>query len=156
MSLLVHCLHQVQMCMMTMLHYSCTLTVSAFRFRVFSRCYLCDPTKHLYRKRTLVRNSRVQISALHGRFVEVHLLQSNQTHCIPRISFNFNHPASDWAIQRRLFRPLDLRIDLLHIIVRSRHDSLAIFSTKHDTAKCSISLPIIVVLPVHRKRALVI
>jgi len=131
---------------------------------------ICAIQRNISIEKGLVRNARVQITALHRRFVEVRLLQSNQTHCIPRISFDFNPPASDWTVQRRQFplrlayattfngcqgltlakTALDLRIDpfahgqLYTALsrVRSRHDSLAIFSTTNeneDTANVVLS-----------------
>ena len=121
---------------------------------------ICAIQRNISIEKGLVRNARVQISALHRRFIEVRLLQSNQTHCIPRISFDFNPAGSDWTVQRRQFplrlayattfngcqgltlakTALDLRIDpfahgqLYTALsrVRSRQDSLVIFSTTND------------------------
>ncbi|KAF9232085.1 hypothetical protein BU15DRAFT_55416 [Melanogaster broomeanus] len=55
----------------------------------------------------LVHNARVEITALHQRFIEVRLLNDNCTHCIPCITFTFSPPHSGWTINHKQF-PLRL------------------------------------------------
>ncbi|KAI6020228.1 hypothetical protein BKA83DRAFT_4056712, partial [Pisolithus microcarpus] len=55
----------------------------------------------------LVHNVGVRITAVHQHFVEVQLPRQCDTHCIPRISFDFIPPGSDWTVTRKQF-PLRL------------------------------------------------
>ncbi|KAI6021559.1 hypothetical protein PISMIDRAFT_97980 [Pisolithus microcarpus 441] len=113
----------------------------------------------------LVHNARVRIAAVHRRFVEVQLPNESDTHCIPRISFNFTPPASDWTVTRKQF-PLrlayattfngcqgltlarsvvDLRIDpfahgqLYTALsrVRRREDTLILFTDSNEEQTCA-------------------
>ena len=51
----------------------------------------------------LVRNVRVHITALHRRFVEVHIPHTREIHCLPRITFSFNPARSSWTVNRKQF-----------------------------------------------------
>ena len=107
----------------------------------------------------LVRNARVQILVLHRHSIEVRLLQSNQTHCIPLLPQAIGPSNEDNSPLRLAYATtfndcqglmlakttLDLRIDpfahgqLYTALsrVRSKRDSLVIFSAtseNHDTA----------------------
>jgi len=55
----------------------------------------------------LVRNVRVQIVALHRRFMEVRQINSNEVHCIPQINFDFHPTHTDWTVLHQQF-PLRL------------------------------------------------
>lgn len=113
----------------------------------------------------LIHNGHVRITAVHRRFVEVSLHHESQAHCVPRISFTFTPPASDWTVTRKQF-PLrlayattfngcqgltlsrsvvDLRIDpFAHgqlytalSTVRRREDTLILFTNSNEEQTCA-------------------
>ncbi|KAG2047535.1 hypothetical protein BDR06DRAFT_897183, partial [Suillus hirtellus] len=51
----------------------------------------------------LVRNARVCITALHRRFIEVQIPETEERHCLPRITSTFNPPGSSWTVNRKQF-----------------------------------------------------
>ena len=48
-----------------------------------------------------MRNCRICITALHCRFIEVQILNSTETHCLPRITFSFNPHGSSWTVNHK-------------------------------------------------------
>lgn len=68
---------------------------------------ICAIQRNLAVEKGLVRNARVQITALHHRFVEIRRIDSHEVHCIPRINFDFHPPYTDWTVLCRQF-PLRL------------------------------------------------
>ncbi|KAN0081312.1 PIF1-like helicase domain containing protein [Tylopilus felleus] len=125
---------------------------------------ICALQRNLSVEKGLVHNAWVCISAVHRHFVEVQfpteLEHEVETHCIPRISFNFSPPGSDWTVTHKQFplRPayattfngcqeltLDRSVLDLHIdpfahgqlytalsCVRCRTHTLALFSESND------------------------
>ena len=126
---------------------------------------ICAIQRNLSVEKGLVHNARVQIVALHHRFIEVQMLDRPDIICIPRITFNFRPFNSNWTVQRKQFplraayattfnscqgltldrSCLDLRIDpfahgqLYTALsrVRCRQHSLAIFS--HSNAQKDVA-----------------
>ena len=68
---------------------------------------ICAIQRNIAVEKGLVRNARVQIIALHRRFVEVRKLDDNNVHCLPRITFAFQPHGTDWTVIRKQF-PLRL------------------------------------------------
>jgi hypothetical protein len=68
---------------------------------------ICAIQRNLSVEKGLVRNARVRIVALHRRFVEVQLINTFKSHCIPRINFTFHPYRSSWTVNRKQF-PLRL------------------------------------------------
>ena len=121
---------------------------------------ICAIQRNIAVEKGLVRNARVQIIALHRRFVEVQKLDDNEVHCLPRITFAFQPHGTDWTVVRKQFplrlayattfnscqgltltrAAIDLRIDpfahgqLYTALSRVRHrdDCLLIFSEENE------------------------
>ena len=68
---------------------------------------ICAIQCNLAVEKGLVQNVRVQIVALHRRFVEVRQINSNEVHCIPQINFDFHPTHTDWTVLHQQF-PLRL------------------------------------------------
>ncbi|KAG2342881.1 hypothetical protein BDR05DRAFT_328500 [Suillus weaverae] len=64
---------------------------------------VCAIQRNLSVEKGLVRNARVCIMSLHRRFVEVHIPQTEEIHCLPRITCAFNPPCSSWTVNRKQF-----------------------------------------------------
>ncbi|KAG1791103.1 uncharacterized protein HD556DRAFT_1445620 [Suillus plorans] len=54
-------------------------------------------------KGLVVRNARVCIAGLRRQFIEVQIPETEERHCLPRISFTFNPPGSSWTVNRKQF-----------------------------------------------------
>jgi hypothetical protein len=72
---------------------------------------ICSLMRNLSPALGLVKNKRVVVGAPHSRFIEVRVLDPGhhpcQTHCIPRINFDFRPPYMSYTIRRKQF-PLNL------------------------------------------------
>jgi hypothetical protein len=117
---------------------------------------ICALQRNLSVEKGLVHNARVRVVNIHRCFVEVAFPNDIETHCIPRITFNFTPAGSDWTVSRKQFplrlayattfngcqgltlsrSVIDLRIDsfahgqLYTALsrVRNKNDSLLLFS----------------------------
>ncbi|KAG2071988.1 hypothetical protein BDR04DRAFT_1051958, partial [Suillus decipiens] len=76
--------------------------VSPHRHNLKPNC-ICALQRNLSVEKGLVRNAHVQVITLHQRFVEVQLLNTFQSHCIPRINFAFHPNRSSWTVNRKQF-----------------------------------------------------
>lgn len=64
---------------------------------------VCAIQRNLSVEKGLVRNARVCITALHQRFIEVQIPNTEKKHCLPRITFAFNPTHSSWTVNRKQF-----------------------------------------------------
>lgn len=73
---------------------------------------ICSLMRNMSVRKGLVKNARLIVQRLHQRFVEVRVInnrtgQLGDTHCIPRIRFEFTPPRASWTVHRLQF-PLRL------------------------------------------------
>ena len=69
---------------------------------------ICTVMRNMSVRRGLVKNARVVVQELHRRFIEVQVINNRsntlgETHCIPRIHFEFSPAHSSWTVQRMQF-----------------------------------------------------
>jgi hypothetical protein len=79
---------------------------------MLKRGCICTIMRNLSVQKGLVKNARVVVHNLHRRFVEVQLIENStnalsETHCIPRIRFEFEPMNANWTVLRLQF-PLRL------------------------------------------------
>lgn len=66
---------------------------------------VCSIMRNMSVRKGLVKNARVIVKNLHRHFIEIQVINNRtntlgQTHCIPRIRFEFSPPYTSWTIQR--------------------------------------------------------
>ncbi|KAG2116739.1 uncharacterized protein F5147DRAFT_674185 [Suillus discolor] len=62
---------------------------------------ICAIQRNISVEKGLVRNALVHVTTLHRRFVEIQLLNTHESHCIPRINVSFHPHRSSWTVSRR-------------------------------------------------------
>ena len=91
---------------------------------------ICAIQRNIAVEKGLVRNARVQIIALHRRFVEVRKLDDNEVHCLLRITFAFQPHGTDWTVIRKQF-PLRLAYAVNTSCHRPSHRRICSWTALH-------------------------
>lgn len=85
--------------------------IPAHELRLKEGC-ICSLMRNMSVRKGLVKNARLIVQRLHQRFVEIRVInnrtgQLGDTHCIPRIRFQFTPTRASWTVHRLQF-PLRL------------------------------------------------